>query len=798
VIKGRNRRSIQEFEGTPVEALFQHKTEHELVAARNLADRTRRALERCKTKEPGWTEGQRPTLDKLYELVASAGATSVPLSQLATRLATILVKYPPPVKTRERGETMLPAPPAADAPADEDEDDEEANQEVLQVRLTTMLQMVDRMRSGTIDFQLFARCFAIDTRDRKGEADAAEPPTGVSDGSHDSGVRAAGGGGDDSTADQRAREDASDGGGAQELISGVTSMHTWWKQHELGRELTNQPQPCRRRRPTSMGSRPPTVPAHLMFTDQTDIGRLCAASPLDHAAITSGSDQRISCTLPTAAADGRVTFAPRAVLLGGRRVPSATRRTRIQNYTRFYFEVSLCEGGANSAVGWADALWSAGRRNGVGERSSEGGPGKSWAFHFTRGLLCESECAEAAEEESATFRCEPGDVISCECDLSNAAQPQLIFRLLGSRSEAPMRVLLKCTRHLQPEDPTCGLVPMISLDGSTTVLVNMGERPFSYAPEGEGVFTSHTRTASAALLPVSAWAHMRREEQTMLEAGPTFATLQSLDGPNSMQLDKDGTAVTTQYAKDNKIVPSVVFQGICLTSGVWYYEVELLQEGNLHRSKIGWVDPRFSCNGAECIGVGDDKHSWSYCPQPDDGINKPLEGHTGGLKCHNGSRWKFGKPWRYGGIVGVGVDVDRGRVYFSYNGNWTGNAAKNQPLGLAFDNIAFRGGIMPAATICGLCGQQVQFNFVREASPESCVSAVRCADDPHIVRVSLYAGRQELQVPTEELSRLPDPGGTARVAVGDCLPSQPTEVVRDATDGRFALRRFWICRGRRS
>ena len=71
----------------------------------------------------------------------------------------------------------------------------------------------------------------------------------------------------------------------------------------------------------------------------------------------------------------------------------------------------------------------------------------------------------------------------------------------------------------------------------------------------------------------------------------------------------------------------------------------------------------------------------------------------------------YGKPWRYRGVVGVGVDVDRGRIYFSYNGNWTGDKDKNQQLGLAFDNISFRGGIMPAATICGLCGQQVQFNF---------------------------------------------------------------------------------------
>ena len=100
---------------------------------------------------------------------------------------------------------------------------------------------------------------------------------------------------------------------------------------------------------------------------------------------------------------------------------------------------------------------------------------------------------------------------------------------------------------------------------------------------------------------------------------------------------------------------------------------------------------------------------WSYCPQPDDGLKdfKEVENHTGGLACHNGSRIKFGREWRHGGVVGVAVDVDRRRVYFSYNGNWRGNPSRNQALGLAFDNISFSGWLRPAATICGLCGQEV-------------------------------------------------------------------------------------------
>ena len=66
--------------------------------------------------------------------------------------------------------------------------------------------------------------------------------------------------------------------------------------------------------------------------------------------------------------------------------------------------------------------------------------------------------------------------------------------------------------------------------------------------------------------------------------------------------------------------------------------------------------------------------------------------------------------------MGVAVDVDRGRIYFSYNGNWEGNKKRGQPLGLAYDHVSCSGVLRPAATICGLCGQQVRFNL-GEPSP---------------------------------------------------------------------------------
>ena len=91
---------------------------------------------------------------------------------------------------------------------------------------------------------------------------------------------------------------------------------------------------------------------------------------------------------------------------------------------------------------------------------------------------------------------------------------------------------------------------MISLDGATEVLINFGERPFAYAPNGgEDSHKQSARSEPSTILPVCAWARMRREELRMLEAGPAFATLQCLDGPNRMLIDADGT----MFANDKKV-----------------------------------------------------------------------------------------------------------------------------------------------------------------------------------------------------------------------------------------------------
>ena len=77
------------------------------------------------------------------------------------------------------------------------------------------------------------------------------------------------------------------------------------------------------------------------------------------------------------------------------------------------------------------------------------------------------------------------------------------------------------------------------------------------------------------------------------------------DGPDAVLLDRDGV----MFAHKAGVIPTMVFEGICLTSGCWYYEVTLHKEGNLHRSKIGWADPLLTVKSHENIGVGDDKHS---------------------------------------------------------------------------------------------------------------------------------------------------------------------------------------------
>jgi len=109
-------------------------------------------------------------------------------------------------------------------------------------------------------------------------------------------------------------------------------------------------------------------------------------------------------------------------------------------------------------------------------------------------------------------------------------------------------------------------------------------------------------------------------------------------------------------------------------------------------AQVGWADLDFRPSSQKGYGVGDDRHSWAY-----DGERIKL--------WHAGEINGFGRKWHAGDVLGCCADLDVGKntLSFSHNGSF------EKPMGDAFMNISFSGGIRPA--LCASTPFSIKFNF---------------------------------------------------------------------------------------
>ena len=103
-----------------------------------------------------------------------------------------------------------------------------------------------------------------------------------------------------------------------------------------------------------------------------------------------------------------------------------------------------------------------------------------------------------------------------------------------------------------------------------------------------------------------------------------------------------------------------------LTSGKWYYEVEILTDDGV--VQVGFADSFFLGDDTNGDGVGDDAHSWCY----DGARGKAWHGGEDGHR-------DYGAQWKTGDVVGCLLDLSSGLVSFALNG---------KSLGVAFDSVA--------------------------------------------------------------------------------------------------------------
>eukprot|EP00466_Bigelowiella_natans_P015194 jgi/Bigna1/85176/estExt_fgenesh1_pg.C_20373 len=319
---------------------------------------------------------------------------------------------------------------------------------------------------------------------------------------------------------------------------------------------------------------------------------------------------------------------------------------------RYYYEVTVVTAG-RGCLGWADAAFrpNYSTSHGVGDDKN------SWGYDGLRQLAIHDgkESADAGLPKWST-----GDVIGVKAEITSRDKMTISYYLNGVLVGAPFQnVTFK--QHI---------IPAISFESAFQFRVNFGMRPWRHvAPDGSRSIRS--------------WARNKMQQIHALNAGALFGKLKPTTGDAKMSI---------KYHKDNTVdvivntrpaFPTAVLQGCLLTSGKWYWEYKLKRAGI---AQIGWCDLHFYASSGDGVGVGDDKHSWGY-----DGQRICL--------WFNGQH-PYGKMWKTGDIIGVGVDIDSRSCRFWQNGD---------PLGAAAENMEFIGGLAPGITLNNSCTVTVNF-----------------------------------------------------------------------------------------
>uniref|UniRef100_A0A914H250 Ryanodine receptor n=1 Tax=Globodera rostochiensis TaxID=31243 RepID=A0A914H250_GLORO len=127
-----------------------------------------------------------------------------------------------------------------------------------------------------------------------------------------------------------------------------------------------------------------------------------------------------------------------------------------------------------------------------------------------------------------------------------------------------------------------------------------------------------------------------------------------------------------------------------VTSGKWYYEVEVLTEGFM---KIGWMD----VSAPPETSLGLDEFSYGF------------DGHLS-KKWHQGAE-HYGREWKVGDVVGCFLDLNDRTISFSLNGELLLDPSGSE---MAFDNVQPIEGYVPAMTLAA--GQRDKFNFGQDSN----------------------------------------------------------------------------------
>lgn len=133
-----------------------------------------------------------------------------------------------------------------------------------------------------------------------------------------------------------------------------------------------------------------------------------------------------------------------------------------------------------------------------------------------------------------------------------------------------------------------------------------------------------------------------------------------------------------------------------VTSGKWYFEVEVLSPGPI---RVGWATMNFS----SCGQLGNDEFSWAF------------DCHSA-RKYHGGSSEAFGKTINVGEIIGCMVDINDKTISYSLNGELLLDTSGGE---MAFSDVSVgEEGLVPGLSL-GV-GQKVRLTLGQDVNSLKC------------------------------------------------------------------------------
>lgn len=226
-----------------------------------------------------------------------------------------------------------------------------------------------------------------------------------------------------------------------------------------------------------------------------------------------------------------------------------------------------------------------------------------------------------------------------------------------------------------------GIPSLVLLKPDGTVITEDGRDAITYGPEyfPWGPDDMKRGQAEAAEKAAKAKEEALKAEKAAIEdqqakGGPVLKRLRGEPGQSVKHLTETRTLEMVRF-------PTVGAPGMLASSGVLYYEVEILKSDGI--PQVGFALGDFGIvNETTGEGVGDDSLSW-------------------GLDGVRGTRWYDGSSewpcqWAEGDIIGFAANIDVGKIAVSKNGSWS-----ESPNGVVFENDKIKAGVYPALTGSG-------------------------------------------------------------------------------------------------